>query len=326
MDNKFFIKVENNIPLLSIVVPCYNEDAVLSETAIQLDRILQDLIQSKEIREESFIYFVDDGSSDKTWEIISRLHKENAKRFKGLKLSRNVGHQNALMAGLETLQDKVDCAISLDADLQDDISVIEEMIEKFNEGYEIVYGVRKSREKDSLFKKYSAIFFYKLMSLFKINVIDNHADYRLLSKRVIGHLISFREVNLFLRAVIPLIGFKSTKVYYDRKERLAGASKYPLKKMLSFALDGITSFSIIPLRFITILGFIIFAGSCLLSAWALWLKFIGKSIPGWTSTVLPIYFIGGVQLFSIGILGEYLGKIYKEVKARPRYFKEEELR
>lgn len=314
--------------ILGIIVPCYNEEAVLAETAFQLNRILEDLIRNKKINEKSFVYFVDDGSTDRTWEIIREFHTEDGKRFKGLKLSRNVGHQNALMAGLEaicTYRD-VDCAISMDADLQDDISAVVEMIDRFNEGYEIVYGVRKSREKDSFFKKYSALLFYKLMTLFNVNVIHNHADYRLLSKRVIEHLVSFREVNLFLRAIIPLIGFKSAIVYYERKERFAGISKYPLKKMISFALDGITSFSVTPLRFITVLGFIIFLGSCVLSLWALWLKIIGKSIPGWTSTVLPIYFIGGVQLLSIGILGEYLGKIYKEVKARPRYFKEEELK
>lgn len=317
-------KCENYI--LAIIIPCYNEEPGLSESATQLNSILEDLIQSKKINEESFIYFIDDGSTDNTWDIIRKLHEENDKRFKGLKLSRNVGHQNALMAGLEAIIDKVDCSISLDADLQDDVSTIKEMVEKFKEGYEVVYGVRKNREKDSIFKKYSAIFFYKLMHLFKVNVIANHADYRLLSKRVLEHLISFREVNLFLRAIIPLIGFKSTMIFYNRKERKAGTSKYPLKKMVSFALDGITSFSVTPLRLITISGVILFTGSCVLSMWALWLKYIGKSIPGWASTVLPIYFIGGVQLLSIGILGEYLGKTYKEVKARPRYFKEEELK
>lgn len=312
--------------ILAIVVPCYNEEPVLSETANQLNKMLDNLIYDKRISEESFVYFVDDGSVDKTWEIIKRLYEENNKRFKGLKLSRNVGHQNALISGLEAIQDKVDCVISMDADLQDDVFTIGEMIKRFGEGYEVVYGVRRSREEDSLFKKYSAILFYRLMSLFKVEIIPNHADYRLLSKRVVKHLMSFREVNLFLRAIIPLIGFKSTTVYYDRKERFAGKSKYPLKKMLSFALDGITSFSVTPLRFITFVGIIIFVGSCCLTIWALWLKLIGKSIPGWASTVLPIYFIGGVQLLSIGILGEYLGKIYKEVKARPRYFKEEELK
>lgn len=312
--------------ILAIVVPCYNEEPVLSETANQLNKTLDNLIHDKRISEESFVYFIDDGSVDKTWEIIKRLYEENNKRFKGLKLSRNVGHQNALISGLEAIQDKADCVISMDADLQDDVFTIGEMIKRFDEGYEVVYGVRRSREEDSLFKKYSAILFYRLMSLFKVEIIPNHADYRLLSKRVVKHLMSFREVNLFLRAIIPLIGFKSTTVYYDRKERFAGKSKYPLKKMLSFALDGITSFSVAPLRFITFVGIIIFVGSCCLTIWALWLKLIGKSIPGWASTVLPIYFIGGVQLLSIGILGEYLGKIYKEVKARPRYFKEEELK
>ncbi len=316
-------KYKNHI--LAIVVPCYNEESVLTETATQINKVLEDLIQDKKISDESFVYFVDDGSVDRTWEIIKGLHEENNKRFKGLKLSRNVGHQNALMAGLEGVQEKADCAISLDADLQDDVSVIGEMIDKFDEGYEIVYGVRRSRQKDRPFKKYSALFFYKVMHLLKTNIVFDHADYRLISKRVLENLVSFKEVNLFIRAIIPLIGYKSTKVFYDRKGRYLGESKYPLKKMLSFAIEGITSFSVTPLRFITIIGLIIFIGSCLLSLWALWLKLTGKSIPGWTSTVLPLYFIGGVQLLSIGIVGEYLGKVYKEVKARPRYFKEEEL-
>jgi glycosyltransferase involved in cell wall biosynthesis len=324
---KTYIKMnqKNNIPVLAIIVPCYNEEPVLSDTAKQLNDVVERLIKNRKINNKSYIYFVDDGSNDGTWNIIQDLHSKDNIRYKGLKLSRNVGHQNALMAGLEKVSDRADCAISIDADLEDDISVIETMIDRFEEGYEIIYGVRKKREGDSLFKKYSAILFYKLMSFFGVDIVYNHADYRLLSRKAIKNLTSYKEVNLFLRAIIPLIGLKSTRVYYDRKKRLAGVSKYPLRKMISFALDGITSFSITPLRFITILGFIIFIGSCILSIWALSLALLNKSIPGWASTVLPIYFIGGVQLLSIGILGEYLGKIYKEVKSRPRYFKEEEL-
>ena len=270
------------------------------------------------------MYFVDDGSSDSTWDIVRELHSKN-NRIKGLKLSRNVGHQNALMAGLDSVCGKVDCAISIDADLQDDISVIESMVEQFDKGFEIVYGVREKREKDSFLKKNTALIFYKLMACFGVDMVSNHADFRLLSNNVIGHLKSFKEVNLFLRAMIPLVGFRSTNVYYDRKERYAGVSKYPARKMIAFALDGITSFSVTPLRYITIIGCILFVSSLVLTAWAFIITMQHKSIPGWASTVLPIYFIGGVQVLCIGIIGEYLGKIYKEVKARPRYIKDIEL-
>jgi glycosyltransferase involved in cell wall biosynthesis len=311
-------------PVITIVVPCYNEESVLHETAKQLNESIEYLIKEEKISVQSFIFFVDDGSDDKTWEIIRELHLEN-NRNKGLKLSRNVGHQNALMAGLDRVQEKADCAISIDADLQDDISVIELMVQEFQKGFEVVYGVRKKRETDTFLKKYTALSFYKLMALFGVDIVNNHADYRLLSKRVVKHLQSFKEVNLFLRAMIPLIGFKSTKVYYDRKERFSGTSKYPVRKMISFALDGITAFSVTPLRYISIIGIIIFITSCAMGIWTIWLALIDKSIPGWASTVLPIYFIGGVQLLSIGIIGEYLGKIYKEVKARPRYVADIEL-
>ncbi len=311
--------------LVAIVLPCYNEEQVLSETARQLDGVLDNLIRDNKISHESYIYFIDDGSSDATWDKVCELHAVN-NRIKGLKLSRNVGHQNALMAGLESVSNRVDCAISIDADLQDDISVIELMVDQYHKGFEVVYGVRSKRETDTFLKKNTALLFYRIMRMFDVEMISNHADYRLLSKRVLNHLQSFNEVNLFLRAMIPLIGFKSTKVFYDRKERYAGDSKYPLKKMLSFAINGITSFSVTPLRYITIIGFLLFVSSLVMSGWAFMVTMQNKSIPGWASTVLPIYFIGGVQVLSIGIIGEYLGKIYKEVKSRPRYFKETELR
>lgn len=317
-------QVKNIKPVLAIVVPCYNEELVLPETAKHINNVLDGLVQNGRINQQSFLYFVDDGSDDNTWQIVMKLHSED-NRNKGLKLSRNVGHQNALMAGLNSVQEKADCVISLDADLQDDISVIESMVEEFNKGFEIVYGVRKKREADTFLKKYTAIFFYKLMSLLGADIIYNHADYRLMSKRALKHLDSFKEVNLFLRAMIPLVGFRSTNVYYDRRERYAGVSKYSARKMIAFALDGITSFSITPLRYITIIGCILFVSSLALTAWAFIVTMQHKSVPGWASTVLPIYFIGGVQVLCIGIIGEYLGKIYKEVKARPRYIKDIEL-
>lgn len=314
----------NNKPLIAIIMPCYNEELVLNETAKQLSTLIENLIHDQKINRQSFMFFVDDGSTDTTWDKVHELHLKNS-RIKGLKLSRNVGHQNALMAGLDSVYEKVDCVISIDADLQDDISVIESMVEQFNKGFEVVYGVRRKREADTFLKKNTALTFYKLMSYFGVDMVYNHADFRLLSKNVIRHLNSFKEVNLFLRAIIPLIGFKSTNVFYDRKERYAGVSKYSVRKMISFALDGITSFSVIPLRYITIIGIIIFITSCIISIWAFTLAILNISIPGWASTVLPIYFIGGIQLLSIGIIGEYLGKIYKEVKARPRYIKNIEL-
>jgi len=316
---------KTNIPLLAIVIPCYNEELVLNDSARQLNSVMEGLVKNKKVSSESFLYFVDDGSDDGTWDLIRKFHAENNKRYKGLKLSRNVGHQNALMAGLSSIQEKVDCTISVDADLQDDISVIESMVEEFSRGFDVVYGVRKKRETDTFLKKYTALFFYKLMSFFGADIVNNHADFRLLSQRVLGHLNSFKEVNLFIRAMIPLIGFKSTKVFYDRKERVAGVSKYSTRNMISFALDGVTSFSIAPLRYVTAVGFIIFTISLMISIWAFMLAILNISIPGWASTVLPIYFIGGIQLLSIGLLGEYLGKIYKEVKARPRYIKDIEL-
>lgn len=302
---------------LGIVVPCYNEEEVLRETAARLLALLGRLIERGTINVQSRIYFVDDGSKDATWSLIEGLCLESL-HVSGIKLSRNRGHQNALLAGLLTAQG--DALISIDADLQDDISVIETMVERFHEGYEIVYGVRKERTVDTPFKRATAEGFYKVMRLMGVDIVYNHADYRLLSRRALEELRHFKEVNLFLRAMVPLLGFKTTQLYYDRAERFAGESKYPLKKMLSFAWDGITSFSVMPLRFITATGFVIFIATLLMSAWVLGVKlFSDEAVPGWASTVLPIYFIGGIQVLSIGIVGEYIGKIYLESKARPRF-------
>lgn len=303
---------------LAIIVPCYNEEEVLYKSASKLVEKLKLLIKNSKISKDSYIYFVDDGSKDRTWEIIEELSKKEL-HIKGIKLSRNFGHQGALLAGL--LSVKEDITISIDADLQDDINVIEEMVDAYNnESCDVVYGVRKERKTDTPFKRISAETFYKFMKLMGVDIVFNHADYRLLSRKALDFLSQFEERNLFLRGIIPQIGLKSKLVFYDRLEREAGESKYPLKKMISFALDGITSFSILPLRLISWLGFFVFLVSLILSIWVLFVKlFTNSAVPGWASTVLPIYLISGVQILSIGIIGEYLGKIYKEVKARPRF-------
>jgi glycosyltransferase involved in cell wall biosynthesis len=305
-------------PILTIVVPCYNEEEVLSETVNQLNEVLNNLIEEKLIAGQSKILFVDDGSKDKTWSII---YKESLKnnRVHGLKLARNVGHQNALLAGLVTGKASSDCVVSIDADLQDDVNVIREFILKFNEGFEIVYGVRGKRDTDHVLKRTTAEAFYTLMQKMDVNLIYNHADYRLMSKRAIGELEKFEEVNLFLRGIVPLIGFSSTSVYYDRKERFAGETKYPLKKMLSFAFEGITSFSVTPIRFVLLIGFLSFFTSLLFGSYFITLKFIGETETGWTSLITSIWLIGGLQLIAIGLIGEYIGKIYKESKRRPKY-------
>ena len=301
---------------LSVVVPCYNEEAVLAETASRMCSLIETMKQDGLI-EKANIYFVDDGSKDKTWELIES-HANQFDCVKGIKLSRNKGHQNALLAGLFTV--KGDIIVSIDADLQDDIHVIPEMIKNHKEGSDVVYGVRKKRNVDTYFKRKTAESFYTFMKILGVDVVHNHADYRLLSRRAIEDLKSFRETNLFLRGIVPLIGYKSSIVYYDREERFAGESKYPLKKMLAFAWDGITSFSVVPLRFISFIGFMVFLGTVIMSAWILGIKlFTSAAVPGWASTVLPVYLLGGVQILCIGVIGEYLGKIYSEVKARPRY-------
>ncbi len=303
---------------LCIVVPCYNEEEALAYTNTELMSIIRRLIEAGKVDKESFILYVDDGSRDNTWNMIESYHKEYACVF-GLKLARNTGHQNALTAGLLVAKDHGDMVVSIDADLQDDVSVIEEMIDKYEQGYDIVYGVRKKRDTDTYFKRTTALSFYRLMQLMKIDIVYNHADYRLMSKRALEVFSGYTERNLFLRGIIPLIGYRSTIVKYDRKSRIAGESKYPLSKMLSMAFEGITSFSIQPILMITNLGLTIVFCSILAAIYGLCSYLSGKVVAGWTSIILSIWFIGGVQLLSIGLIGTYIGKIYIEVKHRPRY-------
>lgn len=311
--------------LLCIVVPAYNEEVMLTQTYEELSLVLNTLIKQGEIARESFICFVDDGSKDKTWEILKGISQNEstseAIAVSAIKLSRNYGHQNALLAGLEYVADKCDCAISIDCDLQDDVGVIGEFVKKAKAGAEVIYGVRKSRHKDSVFKKYSALMFYRLMEIMGVKIIYNHADYRLLSARAIKSLLNFSEVNLFLRGIVPLLGFKTDVVEYDRLERFAGESKYPLKKMLSFAWNGITSFSVMPLRLVSVLGVMFFLLSIIFGCYALFVKlFTDGVVYGWASTIIPLCFFSGIQLLSLGVIGEYIGKIYTESKRRPRYF------
>lgn len=304
--------------ILAIVVPCYNEEEMLPISSRELREKLAELIQKGKISEESFIMFVDDGSKDKTWELIEKEHNEH-KEIYGLKLAGNVGHQYALTAGLITAKECSDITISIDADLQDDINVFEEMIDKYHEGNDIVYGVRNKRKTDTIFKRATAQGFYKLMNFFGAKTIYNHADFRLMSKRALDHFANYEEVNLYIRGIVPLIGYKTEKVFYDRKSRVAGESKYPLKKMLALAIEGITSFSIKPIRYITLIGIISVFCSLAAFVYALVSYFFGTVEPGWTSLIVSIWFLGGVQLISIGLIGEYIGKIYLEVKRRPRY-------
>jgi glycosyltransferase involved in cell wall biosynthesis len=307
------------IPVLAIIVPCYNEEEMFPETCSSLLALVNELVSIQKIHSDSFICFVNDGSRDKTWELINNACEKNSNRVKGIKLSTNFGHQNALMAGMMTMRAECDCMITIDADLQDDISVIEKMVDKFSEGFKVVYGVRNKRNKDTFFKRFTAKLFYRLMQKMKVKTVYNHADFRLLDKIVADQLALFGEVNLFLRGMFPLIGFSSAEVYYDRKERLAGETKYPLRKMLNFAWDGITSFSTYPLRLIFLMGVFIFILSVALTIWAIIPTFNGEAIHGWASTVIPIFVFAGLQMISIGLIGEYVGKIYKEVKARPRF-------
>ena len=311
--------------ILYLVIPCYNEEAVLHETAKQLLEKMNSMFDRGMISRESKIMFVNDGSRDKTWEIIQELHEANP-IYSGVKLSRNKGHQNALLAGLMTAKEKADMTISLDADLQDDVDVIDKMVEKYYEGNDVVYGVRSARDTDTFFKKFTAEGFYKMMQLMGVEIVFNHADYRLMSKRALEGLSEFREVNLFLRGIVPLIGYKSDIVTYERHERFAGESKYPLKKMLALAVDGITSLSIKPIRFIVFLGFMIFMCSILMLIYSLVQHFLGNTSIGWTSLIVSIWAIGGLQLLAIGVIGEYIGKIYLETKERPRYIIEKVLR
>ena len=308
--------------VLYIAVPCYNEEAVLPETSKRLSEKLSSLIHSGVISDKSRVVFVDDGSKDRTWEIICSLHEENPMMC-GVKLSRNRGHQNALLAGLSYSRQYADAVISMDADLQDDINAVDKMLEKFHEGCEVVYGVRSERKTDTVFKRSTAQLFYKLMNAMGAEVVYNHADYRLLSKRAAEYLESFSEVNLFLRGIVPLIGFKSDKVYYERGERFAGESKYPLKKMLAFALDGITSFSVKPLKIISVIGILMAVVSAIFLFKAIFDHYTNNAEIGWPSLMCSVWFIGGVQTFCIGIIGEYIGKIYSETKRRPRFIIEE---
>ena len=303
---------------LCLVIPCYNEEEVLPETSKRLKIKMAQLQKDGLISTDSRVIFVDDGSKDKTWDLIAALHQENP-LFWGVKLSRNRGHQNALLAGLSVAMDKADAVISMDADLQDDINAIDAFIEKYNEGAEVVYGVRSSRKKDSFFKKNTALAFYRLMSKLGADVVYNHADYRLLSNRALHSLFEFKEVNLFLRGIVPMIGYKTDVVYYERAERFAGESKYPLKKMLAFAFEGITSLSIRPIRMIITLGIVMLFVSIAMVIYFLVRHFIGYTVPGWTSLIVSIWAIGALQLISIGVIGEYIGKVYLETKERPRF-------
>lgn len=301
-----------------LVVPCYNEEEVLDETAKQLTRKIKELLDGGKISDASRILFVNDGSRDQTWMIIRRLHEEYD-CVSGLNLSRNRGHQNAVLAGLMYAKEHADVAISLDADLQDDVNAINEMMEKYEAGNDVVYGVRSSRQKDTFFKKTTAEGFYKIMGWMGVDIVFNHADYRLMSKRVLDELEHYKEVHLFLRGMVPLIGYPSDKVYYERHERFAGESKYPLKKMLAFAFDGISSFSVKPIRFIVWLGFFVFFVSLAILAYSVVRHVMGHTVLGWSSLIVSIWALGGLQLLAIGIIGEYIGKVYMETKGRPKY-------
>ena len=304
--------------IIWLVIPCYNEQEVLPETSRQLEEIMRGLIKKDKISDKSKIAFVNDGSNDNTWNIITDLHEKNP-MFTGINLAHNKGHQNALLAGLMTAKDYADAAISLDADLQDDVGVIEQFIDKFNEGKDVVYGVRSTRATNPVFKRSTAHAFYKLMKAMGADTLQDHADYRLMSKRALEGLAKYKEVNLFLRGIVPMIGYETDVVYYERHERFAGESKYPLKKMLSFAVDGITSCSVKPIRMITSLGTLVFTISIVMLIYFLIVWLLGHTVQGWTTIVISLWGIGGLILLSLGIIGEYVGKIYMEVKERPRF-------
>ena len=306
------------LPILYIVIPCYNEQEVLPITAPMFLNKINSLSNAGKISEKSRVLFVNDGSRDKTWEIITYLSKQDS-RYCGICLSRNRGHQNALLAGLMEAKDKCDITISIDCDGQDDINAMDEMVNEYHNGCEIVYGVRSSRETDTFFKRTTAQSFYKLMSSMGVETIYNHADYRLISSKALNEFANFEEVNIFLRGMIPLVGFKSTSVFYERKERIAGESHYPLKKMLALAFDGITSLSVKPIRLITAFGTVVALLSFIGIIWSVIVALIGKSVAGWASLTSILCFLGGVQLMSLGVIGEYVGKIYLETKKRPRF-------
>lgn len=309
---------------LYLAIPCYNEEEVLHDSADKLLTKFNTMMSEGKISEDSRIVFIDDGSKDKTWSIIDELHQKN-EVFQGIKLTRNRGHQNALLCGLMTLKDKADAVISIDADLQDDINTFDEMVAKYEEGCDVVYGVRSKRETDTFFKRFTAEAFYKILNKMGAKVIFNHADFRLMSKRALEAFSMYKETNIFLRGMVPLIGYKSDIVTYERSERLAGESKYPLKKMLALAWEGITSLSIQPIRIITWLGGIVFLISLIMIIYSLVSFFFGSTASGWASTLCSIWAIGGLQLLAIGIIGEYIGKIYMEAKRRPRFIVEKYL-
>lgn len=308
-----------NEKTLYIVVPCYKEEAVLPETSKRLRAKMEALLAAGKISDKSRVMFVNDGSKDRTWEIIQQLHQAEPELFSGVNLARNRGHQNALLAGLMTAVNHADMVISMDADLQDDVDAVDAMVDAYHNGYDVVYGVRSSRQSDTFFKRFTAESFYKLMKALGVDIVFNHADYRLMSKRALEGLAQFGEVNLFLRGIVPQIGYPWTTVEYERHERFAGESKYPLKKMLAFAFDGITSFSIKPMRLILVLGVLVFGVSILMLLYALISKLAGSTTAGWTSMMGSIWLIGGIQLLSLGVIGEYIGKIYSETKQRPRF-------
>lgn len=305
-------------PIIWLVIPCYNEEQVLPETAQRIKQIMTDLQQKGKISQESKVALVNDGSKDGTWQLIRQLHQQDS-LYTGINLSRNKGHQYALLAGMMTAMNHADAMISLDADLQDDVNVIEQFVDKYTEGYDVVYGVRSSRKKDSFFKRFTAEGFYHVMKWLGVDIVFNHADYRLMSKRALEGLSEFGEANLFLRGIVPQIGYASTTVEYERQERFAGKSKYPLKKMLAFAFDGISSFSVKPMRMIIHAGALMFAVSIIMLIYSLIRNWMGATIVGWTSLMVSIWMVGGIQLLCLGVIGEYIGKIYSETKRRPRY-------
>ena len=310
--------------ILYMVVPCYNEEAVLEETTARLKEKFESLIKEDKISPKSKVLYVNDGSKDKTWNLIKQIHEKD-KMFRGICLSRNRGHQNAVLCGLMQAKEEADMVISMDADLQDDINAIDEMVDKYHEGFDVVYGVRNSRKTDTFFKRFTAQAYYKMLLFMGVDIVYNHAAFRLMSKRVLKEMENYKEVNLFLRGIVPMIGFPSTNVYYERHERFAGESKYPLKKMLHFAFDGITSLSVKPIRLITTVGAGIFFLSICMLIYSIVIHFLGKSLVGWSSLMVSVWALGGLQIFSIGVIGEYIGKIYMETKARPRFIVQEYL-
>lgn len=304
---------------LYIVVPCYKEQEVLPETSRRLREKLTQLMQAGKISDRSRVMFVNDGSSDNTWPLIRELHEKEPEFFSGVNLSRNRGHQNALLAGLMTAVNYADMIVSMDADLQDDVNAVDAMVDAYHEGYEVVYGVRSKRETDTFFKRFTAEGFYKIMKALGVDIVFNHADYRLMSRRAVQGLAEFSEVNLFLRGIVPQIGYRWTTVTYERAERFAGESKYPLKKMIAFATDGITSFSVKPIRLVFFAGVVVFGVSIIMLLYALIAKLAGHTTAGWTSLMGSIWLLGGIQLLGLGVVGEYIGKIYNETKRRPRF-------